>query len=187
MTEYQNTVTNPDAPWSSIPDTEENIFLDLECYTLDPVFELYGNFVNPSPEWLSEDVSAKYAGCTSISGNFLYLSHAFRLVTDDPGLISRLSAAIARNKATPEYQAARQRMLDKLPALTKQTAHEGQTYAWPGGWLKLTRVYRLTEQEANDSALLYLDRWEGIDHNGTIHGAAFHDGDQLSTTANWKL
>lgn len=119
MTEYQNTVTNPDAPWSFIPDTEENILRDLECYTLDPVFELYGNFVNPSPEWLSEDVSAKYAGCTSIFGNFLYLSHAFRLVTDDPGLISRLSAAIARNKATPEYQAARQRMLDKLPALTK--------------------------------------------------------------------
>ena len=62
MTEYQNTVTNPDAPWSSIPDSEENILRDLECYTLDPVFELYGNFVNPSPEWLSEDVSAKYAG-----------------------------------------------------------------------------------------------------------------------------
>ena len=54
MTEYQNTVTNPAAPWSFIPDTEENILRDLECYTLDPIFELYGNFVNPSPVWLSE-------------------------------------------------------------------------------------------------------------------------------------
>lgn len=187
MTEYLNTVANPDAPWSFIPDTEENILYDLERYTLDPVFELYGNFVNPSPEWLSEEVSAKYAGCTSIFGNFIYLSHAFRLVTDDPGLINRLRAAIDRNKATQEYQDARQRMLDKLPALTKRNAHKGGVYAWPGGWIKLTRVYRLTEQEANDNALLYLDRWEGIDHNGTTHSAAFHDGDQIPTTKNWKL
>ena len=135
MTEYLNTVTNPAAPWSSISDTEENILHDLARYALDPMFELYGNFINP----------------------------------------------------TPEYQAARQKMLAKLPALTKQSAHVGRAYAWPGGWLRLTRVYRLTEQEANDNALLYLDRWEGSDHNGMIHGAAFHDGDQLPTTANWKL
>ena len=71
MTEYLNTAINPDAPWSFITDTEENILHDLEHYTLDPVFEFYGNFVNPSPEWLSQEVAAKYAGCTSISGNFL--------------------------------------------------------------------------------------------------------------------
>lgn len=187
MTEYQNKVTNPAAPWSFIADTEENILHDLERYTLDPAFELYGNFINPAPEWQSEEVSAKYAGCTSIFGNFLTHTHAFRLVTDDPGLISRLSAAVERNKATPEYQTARQEMLSHLPALTKQNAHKGRAYAWPGGWLKLTRVYRLTEQEANDNALLYLDRWEGIDHNGEIHGAAFLDGDQLPTTNGWKL
>lgn len=187
MTEYQNTVTNPSAPWSTMPDTEENILHDLECYTLDPRFELYGNFVNPSPEWLSDEVAARYAGCTSIFGNFLTFSHAFRLVTDDPGLISRLSAAIERNKATPEYQAARQEVLEKLPALTKQTAKVGCAYAWPGGWLKLTSVYRITEQEANEKALFYLDHWQGIDHNGMTHGAAFHDGDHLSTTKNWKF
>lgn len=187
MTEYQNKVTNPAAPWSFIDDTEENILHDLERYTLDPVFELYGNFINPAPEWLSEEVAAKYAGCTSISGNFLTLSHAFRLVTDDPGLISRLSAAVMQNKATPEYQAARQKMLSKLPALTKKSAAVGHAYAWPGGWVKLTRIYRLTEQEANDNALLYLDRWEGIDHNGMTHGAAFSDGDQLPTTENWNI
>ena len=187
MTEYLNTVTNPAAPWSFIPDTEENILHDLARYALDPVFELYGNFINPAPEWLSQEAADKYAGCTIISGNFLDYSHAFSLVTDDPGLISRLSAAVAQNKATQEYQAARQKMLAKLPTLTKQSAHVGRAYAWPGGWLRLTRVYRLTEQEANDNALLYLDHWEGIDHNGMIHGAAFHDGDQLPTTANWKL
>lgn len=30
MTEYQNKVANPTAPWSFIPDTEENILRDLE-------------------------------------------------------------------------------------------------------------------------------------------------------------
>lgn len=187
MTEYLNHVTNPSAPWSFISDTEENILHDLECYTLDPIFELYGNFVNPSPKWLSDEAAAKYAGCTIIFGNFLTFSHAFRLVTDEPGLISRLSAAIVQNKETAEYRAARQQMIDNLPTLTKKNAREGNTYAWTGGWLKLTRVYRLTEQEANDKALLYLDRWEGVDHNGTFHGAAFSDGDQISTTKNWKL
>ena len=53
---------------------------------------------------------AKGAGYTSILGNFLILTHAFRLVTDDPGLIARLSAAIDQSKATPD----RQKMLDAL-------------------------------------------------------------------------
>lgn len=187
MTKYLNTVTNPAAPWSFIPDTEENILHDLERYTLDPIFELYGNFIDPAPVWLSDEIAAKYAGCTSISGNFLALSHSFWLVTDDAGLISRLSAAVEQNKATPEYQAARQEMLSKLPTLTKRNAEVGRSYAWGNGWIKLTRVYRLTEQEANDNAQLYLDRWEGVDDNGTTHGAAFHDSDKLPTTKNWKL
>ena len=187
MTEYLNPVSNPAAPWSTIPDTESNILQDLARHTLDPVFEFCGNFVNPSPEWVSDKIASRYAGCTLISGNFIDFSHAFRLVTDDANLISRLSSAIEQNKSTPEYQAARQPLLDRLPALSKQTAHTGNFYAWPGGWLKLTRIYRLTEQEANDRALLYLDHWEGIDHNGMTHGAAFHDGDKLSTTKGWKL
>ena len=66
MTEYLNKITNPAAPWSFIDDTEENILHDLERYPLDPVFELYGNFINPSPEWLSEEVAAKYAGCEAV-------------------------------------------------------------------------------------------------------------------------
>ena len=34
MTEYQNKVTNPAAPWSFIADTEENILHDLERYKM---------------------------------------------------------------------------------------------------------------------------------------------------------
>lgn len=187
MTEYLNTVTNPDAPWSFIPDTEENIMHDLENYTLDPVFEFYGNFINPAPEWLSPEVSAKYAGCTSISGNFLTLSHAFRLVTDDIGLISRLSAAIDRNKARPEYQDALKKRLAEIPAITKGNAYVGRCYAFGGSWFRLTRVYRLTEQEANEKALLYLDHFEGVTRDGQTIGGAIPGGDMLETTKGWKI
>ena len=109
MTEYLNTVTDKERPWSFVPDSEENILRDLERYTLDPVFEDYGGFVDRSPEWLSPEIAEKYKGCAEISGNFLTFSHAFRLVTDDAALISRLSAAIERNRNTAEYQAARER------------------------------------------------------------------------------
>lgn len=107
MTEYLNKVTSTSEPWKMIPDSAENIIKDLAQYTLDPIFEKYGNFVNRSPEWLSEDAAEKYKGCSLIFGNFLNYSHAFRVVTDDDALIERLSAAIEANKCRPEYEAAR--------------------------------------------------------------------------------
>ena len=102
-------------------------------------------------------------------------------------LLSNGVAFIAKNKTTREYRSARKQMLKELPPLTKKNARKGKAHACSGGWIKLTRVYRLTEQEANEKALLFLDRWEGVDHNGMFQGGAFHDGDKLSTTKNWKL
>lgn len=187
MTEFLNTVTNPAAPWSFIPDTEDNILRDLDQYILDPTFELYGNFINPAPEWTDPKAAAKYAGCTSIFGNFLDRSHAFRLVTNDAGLISRISAAVERNKARPEYQAARQKMIAALPTLTKQNADRGRCYCFAGGWLRVTRIYRFTEQEADEQCLLYLDHFEGITHDGQTIGGAIPGGDTIPTTKNWML
>lgn len=187
MTEYLNTVINPAAPWSFIDDAEENILHDLDAYTLDPTFELYGDFVNPSPEWLSTENAEKYAGCTMIFGNFYGYSHAFRLVTDDAALIARISAAVQRNKARPEYQQARQKMLDALPALTFKGAYIGHHYRFCSGWFRLTKIIHLTEEECNRDSLLYMDRFEGIDWNGRTIGGAFHDGRQMPTTANWAI
>lgn len=113
MTLYENKVFDPDKPWMMIPDTEENILRDLEQYTLDPTFEMYGDFVNRTPEWLTEELRQTRAGHTMIFGNFLNCNHPFQVCTDDEGLIQRLEAAIDQNKATPEYQAARARMLEK--------------------------------------------------------------------------
>ena len=113
ITEYLNTVVDDDRPWASKPDSEENILRHLAKYTLDPVFERYGDFVNPNPQWLYEKDAEKYRGCAYIFGNFLTFSHAFRVVTDNPDLIQRLTDAINRNKATPEYKAARERMIEQ--------------------------------------------------------------------------
>ena len=187
MTEYLNQVTDPAAPWLFIDDTEENILQDLAAHTLDPIFELYGDFVNPSPEWLSPDTAAKYAGCTVISGNFHDYTHAFYLVTDDAALIDRISAAVQRNKARPEYQEARRKMIDGLPALTLKSAAIGHYYRFCSGWFRLTKIVHLTEEECNRDSLLYMDRYEGIDWNGRTHGGAFHDGRQMPTSANWAI
>jgi len=187
MTEYMNTVINPAAPWSFIDDTEESIMRDLAVHTLDPIFEMYGDFVNPSPEWLTPENAAKYAGCTMIFGNFRNYTHAFRLVTDDTALISRISAAVQRNKARPEYQQARREMIDGLPVLTFKSAAVGHYYRFGDGWFCLTKIIHLTEEECNRDSLLYMDRWEGIDWNRCKQGGAFHDGRQMPTTQNWAI
>lgn len=187
MTEYLNKVVSEDEPWKMVPDTAENILRDLERHTLDPVFEFYGDFVNREPAWLDVKTAAKYAGCASIFGNFLDYSHAFRLVTDDEDLISRISAAVAKNKARPEYAQARKKVMDNLPRLTKKNATPGQIYAFGGGWMRLTRVYRVSEQEANENALYYLDRYEAITSDGHTTGGALTGSDTMPATENWKL
>lgn len=64
MTEYLSEVINPDKPGSFMKDTKENILHDLEHYTLDPVFEDYGNFVY-KPTWVNKEAEARYSkGCT---------------------------------------------------------------------------------------------------------------------------
>ena len=187
MIVYLNRVTNPAAPWSMIDDTAENILNDMEQYTLDPTFEFYGNFVNSSPKWRKDELAARYADCAVIFGNFLNYTHAFRLVTDDAALIDRIKAAVVKNKARPEYIAAFEQMVAKLPVLTKANAKEGKFYAHAGGWLKVTRIYRISEAEANEKALLYLDHYEGVTRDGHAIGGALPGGDTLSTTKHWKI
>ena len=113
ITEYLNTVVDDDRPWASKPDSKENILRHLAKYTLDPVFERYGDFVNLNPQWLRKEDAEKYHGCAFIFGNFLTFSHAFRLVTDDAALIARIQAAVNRNKATAEYKAAKEAMIKR--------------------------------------------------------------------------
>lgn len=190
MTLYQSKVSDRDKPWLMVEDTEENIMRDLAQHTLDPNFELFGNFVNLAPEWLSEEDKAAYAGHTMISGNFWGYSHAFRVLTDDQALIERFTKAIKYNKATPEYQNVRATVLAHVPVLaelSKAANIKPGQYMFQGRILTITRVYSITEEYANEHNLLYLDRWEGRDSWGVLTGGAFFDGARLSTTKHWKL
>lgn len=118
MTEYLSEVINPDKPGSFMKDTKKNILHDLEHYTLDPVFEEYGNFVY-KPTWIDKEVKEKYKGCTAISGNFETYSHAFNVYTDDEELINEFTEAIRKNQATEEYKAAKKRLKER-----RQMEHE---------------------------------------------------------------
>ena len=53
-------------------------------------------------------------------------------------------------------------MANKYPALHKDTAKVGEKYAWCDGYILLTRVYDLTEEEATRFHLAYKSRFLGI-------------------------
>lgn len=65
------------------------------------------------PTWCDEESAEKYKGLTAISGNFLKLSHAFSLLTDDKELIEELTEAIRKNQETEEYKQAKIRLEER--------------------------------------------------------------------------
>lgn len=71
---------------------------------------------------------------------------------------------------------------DHLPQLTKENAMVGACYFAPGGYIEVTRVYRLTEEEAREFELWYLDRADYIQHAkwGTVKGGCALDGSDVS-------
>ena len=69
--------------------TLSDLYRLLETYTLDPVFERYGEFVNRTPCWIDGETARKYSGASVIAGNFLSYSHAFYLITDQEELIPK--------------------------------------------------------------------------------------------------
>ena len=91
------------------PDTIEELKEVLKNHTLDPIFELYGNFVNRTPGWDDTELNKRYKGCATIFGNFLTLSHGFNIITDDEQLIIEIEGIVTENKKRPEYQAAKTR------------------------------------------------------------------------------
>jgi len=89
------------------PDSIKELIEALKEYPLDPIFEKYGNFINPNPQFLKAEAQEKYAGCTSFWGNFHTVSHGFNIFTDEPEVIEMLSAAIRANLSTKAYKQAR--------------------------------------------------------------------------------
>lgn len=61
---------------------------------------------------------------------------------------------------------------EQLPFLEKANAMEGACYRFAGGYLEVTKVYRITEEYALEHDLYGLDRADFIQHAkwGQIHG-----------------
>jgi hypothetical protein len=98
------------------PDTVEQLLARLEAHTLDPIFELFGNFVfEPrkakhlgNDEY--QDLGPAYPGQEKVTrfwGNFYDVSEVFCIDTNEPELIAKLTKAIRSNQRTPAYKAAK--------------------------------------------------------------------------------
>ena len=94
------------------------LFSRLETDTLDPRFEDYGNFIfinpqaavdagyGPDGKTIYRETGPCYPDmpdAVEFWGNFLTYSHVFRIATDDPELISKLTKAIRANQSRPDY------------------------------------------------------------------------------------
>lgn len=61
---------------------------------------------------------------------------------------------------------------ESYPELTISNAKIGNKYSYPGGWIKLTKVWKMSEKEMKEKGLNYPWRWEGISNKGYKEGAA---------------
>lgn len=76
---------------------------------------------------------------------------------------------------------------EPYPELTMENAEVGKKYAFCMGWVEVTEIIHMTEEQANQESLMYLDHWRGVDWNGNSQGGAFSDGGKISTTKNWEI
>jgi hypothetical protein len=88
------------------PDSLETLIEVLGKYVLDPRFEVFGKRMRDG-DW-EMGIPEKYRAYTHhYHGNFLELSHVFRIFTADAEVIAKLDAAIAANLATAEFREAK--------------------------------------------------------------------------------
>lgn len=95
------------------PATIEELLNILTTEPLDPRFERYGNFIN----WLGSEQTgildpqlrqqAKAENVFRFWGNFLNISHVFRIDTNDRSLIRHIARAIRANQKSAAYCAAK--------------------------------------------------------------------------------
>lgn len=69
-----------------------------------------------------------------------------------------------------------------LPILCKANAEKGAAYQFGGGVLYVKRIYRISEEYANENSLLYLERVETSAGDFALPGS-----DTVSTSKRWKI
>jgi hypothetical protein len=97
----------PWVPWTTDPESLNDLEKELLEYALDPTFEDYGNFINLEPRSYKDNSLIYPIGCVQFSGNFVELSSNFRFATDEPELISKWTKLIRDNQKRDDYQEAK--------------------------------------------------------------------------------
>lgn len=103
-------------------DHVERLLAALSRWTLDPRLEECGPFIDTHPRHCTIERRAEtwervyipttplypeHPGAVLFCGNFLDYSFGFRVATDDPEVIAKLTAAIELNRASDRYAAAK--------------------------------------------------------------------------------
>jgi len=86
--------------------TEAAIAILLEVlagHPLNRTFEMFGGFVERDARNLRGEWLEGLENAVSFFGNFLNLSHVFRIVSNDPAVVEHLAQAIASNRARADY------------------------------------------------------------------------------------
>jgi hypothetical protein len=88
---------------------QEGIDLLLKLMDTEPLEPRLEETLGYTPQWLepASDHARERKGVKSYLGNFHRISCVFNIDTSDPDVIARLDAAIAKNLASSEYQAAK--------------------------------------------------------------------------------
>lgn len=111
------------------------LLMTLANEPLDPMFEEFGHFAEIAKAYVVDayntevqlDPPLSRIGTVHFHGNFYNYSLAFSVFSDDPTVISQITAAIRENIAMPGYKAARdERRQERHDRLQKQNRdHRG--------------------------------------------------------------
>lgn len=103
----------------------------LEHYTLDPVFEIYGDFYEMRPIMCNGELCREKH---HFNGNFQDYSFVFNIYTDDESLANVLKAAINKHRASARYSMARENYYNpKKSSFLHPTIDIHRLRAWNSG------------------------------------------------------
>ncbi len=91
---------------------------------------------------------------------------------DTPANRSKAKSMLDSNTLDKAIRNCDEEKKESYPELTISNAKVGNKYAYPGGWIKLTKVWKMSEKEMKEKDLIYPWRWEGISNKGYKEGAA---------------
>lgn len=85
----------------------------LKKYTLDPIFEKYGNFIHKNPKFSKNpEMTEYYNGWWCLFGNFFDYSNAFSIYTNDEKLAVKLRDLIRKNQKSEKYIQAKNEIIE---------------------------------------------------------------------------